>query len=182
MDPSSRRVDYLDLATPQTASRSFQSMHHPPHRSPSPTLGAHRTRPPFIDDMGPMPPAQPFRLYPGHGPMPGPPGQPSNVGHQIGMPRGRRGHKKAGVREHDQEVYQQLAAEAGIAPQQMVSSIQDLYDAMYPYRATPWVLQDTGHKAPAIWRAIAALAVRAPHHLPAAIRDQVHIKHTTLPL
>ena len=68
-------------------------------------------------------------------------------------------------------VVQELVAEAGGQP--LVSSLQDLYDAMFPYKATPWVLQDIGHKAPSAWRAVAALAVRAPQHLPAAIRSQV---------
>lgn len=68
---------------------------------------------------------------------------------------------------------QELVAEAGIPPHHMVSSLQDLYDANYPYTAAPWALQDIGHKAPSAWRAIAALAVRAPQHLPAAIRDKV---------
>lgn len=174
MDPSSRRVDYLDLATPQSASRSFQSMHQPPRRPSSPSMDPHR---PFLsysrDDMGPMPPAHaPLHMHPSHNP-PGAP-RPSHVGHQIGIPS-RRAPRRPGVREHDIEVYQQLASEAGIPPEQMVSSIQDLFDAMYPYKATPWVLQDIGHQAPAIWRAIAALAVRAPQHLPSAIRNKVCI-------
>ena len=57
--------------------------------------------------------------------------------------------------------------------QPLVSSMQDLYDAMFPYTAEPWVLKDVGHRAPSAWRAIAALAVRAPQHLPAAIRSKV---------
>ena len=74
---------------------------------------------------------------------------------------------------------QELVAKAG--GQLVVSSLQDLYDAMYPYRATPWALQDIGHKAPSAWRAVAALAVRAPHHLPAAIRSQVSYHATYVP-
>lgn len=175
MDPSSRRVDYLDLATPQSA-RAFRPGHYASRRAHSPTLD-HQSRPhPILDDMAPMAPAPaPMRMLPHLHPIP--PGQVPprrfQPGPQIGIPH-RRARKRAGLREHDQEVYQELAAEAGVPPQRMVSSIQDLFDANYPYKATPWVLQDIGHKAPAIWRAIAALAVRAPHHLPAAIRDKVH--------
>lgn len=76
-------------------------------------------------------------------------------------------------------VVQELVAKAGGQP--VVSSLQDLYDAMYPYRATPWALQDIGHKGPSAWRAVAALAVRAPHHLPAAIRSQVSYHATYVP-
>ena len=68
---------------------------------------------------------------------------------------------------------QGLAAASGDPLQPLVGSLQDLYDANYPYKAAPWALQDIGHKAPSAWQAIAALAVRAPQHLPAAIRDQV---------
>lgn len=76
-------------------------------------------------------------------------------------------------------VAQELVAEAGGQP--IVSSMQDLYDAMYPYKATPWVLQDIGHRAPSAWRAVAALAVRAPQHLPTAIRSQVTLHPCYLP-
>jgi len=175
MDPSSRRVDYLDLATPQSA-RAFRPSHYAPRRPHSPTLGQQSRPHPALDDMAPIPPAQaPIRMLPHLHPIPpdqAPP-RPFHPGRQIGAPH-RRARKRAGLREHDQEVYQELAAEAGIAPHHMVSSMQDLFDANYPYKGTPWVLQDIGHKAPAIWRAIAALAVRAPYHLPAAIRDKVH--------
>lgn len=175
MDPSSRRVDYLDLATPQSA-RAFRPGHYPPRRPHSPTLDHQSCPHHVVDDMAHMPPAQaPTGMLPHLYPIP--PGQapprPFQPGRQIGVPH-RRARKRAGLREHDQEVDQELAAEAGIPPQHMVSSIQDLFDANYPYKATPWVLQDIGHKAPAIWRAIAALAVRAPQHLPAAIRDKVY--------
>ena len=171
MDPSSRRVDYLDLATPQSA-RSFHAMHHSPGRAHSPALDHRPHPPPFLDDMASMPPAPPPMLPDLH-----PPGQytrpfrASQTGRQTGIPH-RKARQRAGLREHALEVYQDLA-QAGIPPEQMVSSMQDLFDANYPYKATPWVLQDIGHKAPAIWRAIAALAVRAPQHLPAAIRDRV---------
>lgn len=173
MDPSSRSVDYLDLATPQSA-RAFRPSHYPSRRPHSPTLDHHSR--PVLGDMAPIPPVQaPIRMLSHLHPIPpdqAPP-RPFHPGRQIGVPH-RKARKRAGLREHDQEVYQELAAEAGIAPQHMVSSMQDLFDANYPYKGTPWVLQDIGHKAPAIWRAIAALAVRAPYHLPSAIRDKVH--------
>lgn len=101
MDPSARRVDYLDLATPQSASRSLQAMHRPGQRAPSPTHLQRPQAPFFADDvlMYPPPPKRvPFNHDATAGPWPG------NVGRQI-APYKRRRHKRPGIREHDREVY-----------------------------------------------------------------------------
>ena len=97
LDPSSRRVDYLDLATPQSASRPSQPLHRPPRRSPPPALY-------------PPPPASfgfsghdNFLWQPAKHAVPP---RASNVGYQIKpFSRGRR-HKRPGIREHDREVYE----------------------------------------------------------------------------
>ena len=105
LDPSSRRVDYLDLATPQSASRTFQAMHRPGQRAPSPT---HRHRPQaslFADDTHGDPPPPPRVLLPQNGAAAAP--WPGNVGRQI-APFRRRQNKRSGVREHDTQVYQVL--------------------------------------------------------------------------
>ena len=95
LDPSSRRVDYLDLATPQSASRSFQAMHRPGQRAPSPTH-PHRPQASLLAGDTHMYPPPPPRVPPTH-----------NVGRQI-APFRRRQNKRPGVREHDREVYEVL--------------------------------------------------------------------------
>lgn len=98
MDPSARRVDYLDLATPQS-SRSSPAMHRAGQRAPSPTH-SHRPHAPlsFADDtLLPRPPRRALSMRSD--------AAPGYVGHQI-APFRRRQIKRPGVREHDREVFQ----------------------------------------------------------------------------
>ena len=95
MDPSSRRVDYLDLATPKSASRSLQAMHRPGQRAPSPIHPRRSQASLFGGDTHMYPPPPP-RGSPTH-----------NAGRQI-APFRRRHNKRPGVREHDREVHEVL--------------------------------------------------------------------------
>ena len=97
MDPSSRRVDYLDLATPKSASRSLQATHRPGQRAPSPSpTHHHRPRASLFGSDTRMYPPPPARVQATH-----------NVGRQI-APFRRRQIKRPGIRERDTEVWQVL--------------------------------------------------------------------------
>lgn len=191
LDPSSRRVDYLDLATPRTASH------------PSTLKRPRRTTP--LDEDG-QPTAVALQRAGSAGaplPEPGQDGLPrllfeaKQAQHAAYLPTqaasdkslaaqpatqhtaGPQALTRLGKRprsaeaEADEGRRRAAAGKAGSSKGWTVSSIQDLFDVLYPYKGKPWVLQDVGVRAPADWHTIAALAIRAPQHLPQHIRDQV---------
>ena len=189
LDPSSRRVDYLDLATPRTASH------------PSTLKRPRRTTP--LDEDG-QPSAVPLQRAGSAGaPVPEPgqdglprllfeakqaqqaarlptaPSQPlaqpatQHTASQQGLTRLGSKRPRSAEAEGDEGQRRSAGAKAGSSKGWNVSSIQDLFDALYPYKGKPWVLQDVGVRAPADWHTVAALAIRAPQHLPKQIRDQV---------
>lgn len=203
LDPSSRRVDYLDLATPRSALHS--------------TLKRPRRTAPLDDDGQPAaiplqragstgtPLPDPFHLQPAprmlfepeakhaqHAPQPLPQHQHGSAAayphaqsrqqqqYQVSRmnfdnrPNNRPKTKAEWADLHGQGNRQKGARGKGGANKKWtVSSIQDLFDALYPYSSRPWVLEDVGVRAPADWRTVPALAVRAPQHLPIGIRDKV---------
>ena len=196
LDPSSRRVDYLDLATPRSA------LH------PSTLKRPRRTAP--LDDDG-QPAATTLQRAGSTGtPLPDPsqlqarprllfeheakraqhaaraiqqqsaavqPHAQSPTQQQYAVSRlafdtrpNKRPRTKA---EHQEDRRKAAASRPAPSKKRTVSSMQDLFDALYPYNGRPWILQDVGARAPADWRTVPALAVRAPPHLPIDIRDQV---------
>ena len=195
LDPSSRRVDYLDLATPRSA------LH------PSTLKRPRRTAP--LDDDG-QPAAEPLQRAGSLGSPLQDPSQPHAGPRMLFEPEAKHAQHaaQAGMQQHSatavaqaqsrqlyegfdtrfnnrpktkadwdavrQQKRQKTAvSRRGTNQNWAVSSMQDLFDALYPYQNRPWVLQDAGVRAPADWHTIPALAVKPTQHVPREIRDQV---------